>query len=181
MGNREDLLIGAKRCLFEKGYARTTSRDIATASGVSLAAIGYHFGSKEALLSAALQQAIMQWGDELAVLLRASTDFETAWGKVLESLATSRPLWAIQFELVAHLERHPELRKTFAEANRHARVGLAELLRVANPTVNEADAEKIGAFYQVLLAGLAAGWLVDPDSTPSGADLLAAMRTIAAP
>ncbi|MGH4006514.1 MAG: TetR family transcriptional regulator, partial [Pseudonocardiaceae bacterium] len=44
MGNREDLLAGAKRCLYEKGYGRTTARDIAAAAGgVSLAAIGYHF------------------------------------------------------------------------------------------------------------------------------------------
>src|SRR6185437_10410782 len=50
MGNREDLLEGAKRCLLEKGYRATTARDIAAASGVSLAAIGYHFGSKEALM-----------------------------------------------------------------------------------------------------------------------------------
>ena len=35
MGNREDLLAGAQRCLYEKGYARTTARDIASASGVS--------------------------------------------------------------------------------------------------------------------------------------------------
>ncbi|MGH3648185.1 MAG: TetR/AcrR family transcriptional regulator, partial [Micromonosporaceae bacterium] len=51
MGNREALLEGAKRCFHEKGYARTTARDIAQASGVSLAAIGYHFGSKEALMN----------------------------------------------------------------------------------------------------------------------------------
>ncbi|MET1071471.1 MAG: TetR family transcriptional regulator, partial [Umezawaea sp.] len=34
MGNREDLLVGAKRCLLDKGYARTTARDIATEAGV---------------------------------------------------------------------------------------------------------------------------------------------------
>jgi AcrR family transcriptional regulator len=52
MGNREELIAGAKRCLIEKGFARTTARDIASASGVSLAAIGYHFGSKARSLSA---------------------------------------------------------------------------------------------------------------------------------
>ena len=57
MGNREDLLAGAKRCLYEKGYASTTARDIATASGTSLAAIGYHFGSKEALMNQARNPA----------------------------------------------------------------------------------------------------------------------------
>ena len=34
MGNREDLLAGAKKCLYEKGYARTTARDIASAADV---------------------------------------------------------------------------------------------------------------------------------------------------
>ena len=41
MGHREDLLEGAKRCLYEKGYARTTARDIVAASGTNLASIGY--------------------------------------------------------------------------------------------------------------------------------------------
>jgi AcrR family transcriptional regulator len=54
MGNREALLSGAKQSLLEKGYDRSTVRDItAAAGGVSMAAIGYHFGSREALLTAA--------------------------------------------------------------------------------------------------------------------------------
>ncbi|MFE3187699.1 helix-turn-helix domain-containing protein [Nocardia sp. NPDC059240] len=55
-------LAGARECLFGKGYARTTVRDIATASGVSMAAVGHHFGSKEALLTAALGEATREWG-----------------------------------------------------------------------------------------------------------------------
>jgi hypothetical protein len=39
MGNRDALLSAAKKCLLEKGYNRTTARDIASAAGVSLAAI----------------------------------------------------------------------------------------------------------------------------------------------
>ena len=65
MGNREALLAGAKRCLIEKGYARTTARDIAAASGVSLAAIGYHFGSKDALMNQAIYEFVGEWGDEV--------------------------------------------------------------------------------------------------------------------
>ena len=57
-GNREALLDAAKRCLFEKGYANTTARDIATSAGTSLAAIGYHYGSTEALLNAAMIEAM---------------------------------------------------------------------------------------------------------------------------
>ncbi|MBN1170597.1 MAG: helix-turn-helix transcriptional regulator, partial [Micromonosporaceae bacterium] len=65
MGHREQLLAGAKRCLYERGYARTTARDIVAASGTNLASIGYHFGSKEALLNAAMIDAMTEWGDEL--------------------------------------------------------------------------------------------------------------------
>jgi AcrR family transcriptional regulator len=61
MGNREALLEGAKRCLLEKGYAKTTARDIADAAGVSLAAIGYHYGSKESLLEQAFMAAMEEW------------------------------------------------------------------------------------------------------------------------
>ena len=53
MGHREDLLEGAKRCLLEKGFARTTARDIVKESGTNLASIGYHYGSKDALLAQA--------------------------------------------------------------------------------------------------------------------------------
>jgi len=180
MGNREELLAGAKACLLEKGYAGTTARDIATSAGVSLAAIGYHFGSKEALLGEALQQALAEWGDELAGLLAGSGDFTTAWTKVIESFDRGRPLWAIQFELLAHLERHPELRASFTEANEHARLGLAELLQGIHPTGDPAEARRLGAFYQVLLAGLAAVSLAEPDGVPTPADLLAAMRSITA-
>ncbi len=71
MGNREALIEGAKTCLREKGYTRTTARDIATAAGVSLAAIGYHFGSKDALLNEAMRQALSEWGDELSRTMSA--------------------------------------------------------------------------------------------------------------
>ena len=58
MGNREDLLAGARKVIIERGAAKATARDIAAAAGVSLAAIGYHFGSKERLITEALTGAV---------------------------------------------------------------------------------------------------------------------------
>ena len=63
MGHREDLLMGAKRCLIEKGYGRTTTRDIVAASGTNLASIGYHYGSKEALLAQAYGELVAETSD----------------------------------------------------------------------------------------------------------------------
>jgi AcrR family transcriptional regulator len=188
MGNREDLLAGARQCLLEKGYARTTARDIANASGVSLAAIGYHFGSKELLLNEALRGAIEAWGEEVAAALAAAAEpgagaaerFEATWTRVIDSFATTRRLWAIQFELLAHLERAPELRRTFTEANHQARLGLADLFGADVRSLEPRQAEMIGAYYQALLVGLAAQWLADPESLPSGSELLQAVRAVAA-
>ncbi|GAA0899612.1 TetR/AcrR family transcriptional regulator [Virgisporangium ochraceum] len=178
MGNREDLLAGAKRCLFDKGFARTTARDIATASGVSLAAIGYHFGTKEALLTAALQQAIEDWGAGLAETLSGATDLASAWTLVLESFADSGPLWAVQLELVSRPGRDPDQLATFAGTNRQARAGLVDLFRALHPDLEPADAERLRALYQALLIGSAATYLADPDSAPAAEDLLAAMRLV---
>ncbi|GLY76077.1 TetR/AcrR family transcriptional regulator [Actinoallomurus iriomotensis] len=188
MGNREDLLDGARRCLLEKGYARTTARDIAQASGVSLAAIGYHFGSKDVLLHEALRGAIEEWGDRIAAAMTAAASadadpagrFEATWASILDAFAETRPLWAVQFEVLAHIERTPELRRVFAAANRQARLGLAELFGVDAETLGPDRTERIGAYLQALLSGTAAQWLLDPGGVPSAGDLLDAVRTFSA-
>ncbi|WP_344647138.1 TetR family transcriptional regulator [Cryptosporangium japonicum] len=39
---------GARQCLIDLGWARTTVRDIAEAAGANHAAVGYRFGSEDA-------------------------------------------------------------------------------------------------------------------------------------
>lgn len=78
MGHREDLLEGAKRCLLAKGFARTTARDIVKESGTNLASIGYHYGSKDALLAQAY----------IALVEHASDGFEGAGTRVRRSAAS---------------------------------------------------------------------------------------------
>ncbi|GAA5102262.1 TetR/AcrR family transcriptional regulator [Nocardia iowensis] len=186
MGNREDLLAGARRCLFEKGYARTTVRDIATAAGgVSMAAIGYHFGSKEALLNEALAQANREWGVELERVLTDAARpeatpldrFATNWTAVIDSIGTHRGLWAATFDTIAQAGHDPATRDQLAAGLAEARSGLARLFE----HIDEADETKgraIGTFYQALLTGLAAQYLIDPEHAPTGADLAEALRRI---
>jgi AcrR family transcriptional regulator len=179
VGNREALIDGAKRCLSEKGYTRTTARDIATASGVSLAAIGYHFGSKENLLQAALFEAMTEWGEDLqrsfATEIHPDASpaerFEARWRRVIDSFERHRPFWLMQFELVLQVDRAPELRKMLADGVEAGRRGLAELF----------DSEpEMGAFHQVMLSGVLMQWLIDPATAPTAADLTASLRTISA-
>src|SRR5262252_5087786 len=109
MGHREDLLAGAVRCLREKGYSRTTARDIVAASGTNLASIGYHYGSKDALLNQALIKAIDRWGDELQAALTTEADpaagpmerFEAIWTQIIDRFPAHRQLWMASFEVFA--------------------------------------------------------------------------------
>ncbi|MBF6170802.1 TetR/AcrR family transcriptional regulator [Nocardia blacklockiae] len=184
MGNREDLLAGARRCLVEKGYARTTVRDISTAAGVSMAAIGYHFGTKEALLTAALAEATREWGVDLEHALARLGDaggdpwerFAARWDVVLATIATHRGMWTATFDALAD----PDVRTQLAANLDEARSGLARLLAGADE--GDADATRgVGALYQALLTGVAAQYLIDPDRAPTGRDLAAGLRRITAP
>lgn len=158
MGNREDLLAGAKRCLIERGWARTTVRDIASAAGVSHAAIGYHFGSKDALLTQALVEAVDELGEELARRVPSDKP-EQRWQALIDSFATHRALWVAQLEAAMQAERSPEVREHLAQGQRGGREGLG------------------GSVPLAVLTGLMLQWLVDPDHTPTGADVVAELRS----
>ncbi|MFJ1704469.1 TetR/AcrR family transcriptional regulator [Kitasatospora sp. NPDC088346] len=185
MGNREDLLAGAKRCLLDKGYGRTTARDIATAAGVSLAAIGYHYGSKDELLAQAMIAALEDWGAAVGAALSEAagvTDpkerFAAAWDQVQRTFVENRGLWTAQFEVLARTDDAKGLRQAFDEAQRDGRLGLAAIFQGLEQVPDTPDEMARGAFYQALLAGLAAQWLISPEQTPSGAELLRGLELV---
>jgi len=51
---KDRILDTAQRLIGEQGYSATSVRDIIAAAGVNLAAVHYHFGSKEELLDAVI-------------------------------------------------------------------------------------------------------------------------------
>src|SRR5271163_539930 len=69
--HRTKLLEAAGRLLRERQYANITARDLVTASGTNLGSIGYHFGSKEALLNEAIGIALEEWADTIGRALPA--------------------------------------------------------------------------------------------------------------
>jgi AcrR family transcriptional regulator len=187
MGNREKLLAGAKRCLYEKGYAATTARDIVAASGTNLASIGYHFGSKDALLTAAMVEGFRELGDELARVLSEEITgdprrrLETLWSRVIETFSTHRPLWVASFEAFVRSEHAPELRARLAEGYELSRPWMAaRLLDAGDAGLPEASARSVGSLLVALQAGLAAQWLLDPDRAPSAQEVTEGLAAVGA-
>ncbi|MET7704398.1 helix-turn-helix domain-containing protein [Streptomyces sp. NPDC005485] len=186
MGHRDALLQGAKQCLAEKGYARTTARDIVAASGTNLASIGYHYGSKEALLNEALIQANIEWGEALKTALArgergvaAGDRTEALWTKVTELFGEHRGLWAANFEAITQAGHSLEVRAALARGMVEAQYGLGDF--VPPGTAQERDeslARAVGLFHQALITGVMAQWLIDPESAPTGRDLSLALQAL---
>ena len=188
MGNREDLIAGAKRCLLEKGYAATTARDIAAASGVSLAAIGYHFGSKDALMNQAVFESVGDWGDELLRGMDADEvldgpplrRFEAAVDRTLSSFGgAGRGLWAAQLELLGLVEHSDELRAFLASVQGFAAQGLAELFLGIDPEADPEASRLAGTVMHALFIGLMAKYFLAPNQAPTAEEFAAGLRILA--
>jgi len=187
MGNREALLAGAKRCLIEKGYARTTARDIAAASGVSLAAIGYHFGSKDALMNQAIYEFVGEWGDEVERALSAEgaldaeplQRFESIMERTIASFGgPARGMWAAQLELMDPMQQNQELRTFLARVQRDAASGLAELFLGIDAAQDPEAARTAGSILHALLIGIIVKWFMDPKQALSAQELTEGLRIV---
>lgn len=64
--SRERLLRAALRLFAQQGFTKTSTREIAEAAGVNLAAISYYFGDKQGLYRAAFFETQPKPADEIA-------------------------------------------------------------------------------------------------------------------
>ncbi|MGW0520553.1 TetR/AcrR family transcriptional regulator [Crossiella sp. NPDC003009] len=186
MGHREDLLAGAKRCLLERGYARTTARDIVAASGTNLASIGYHFGSKEALLTQAMIEALTESTEAVSKALPidntapARDRLETAWHQVSVSTKDAPAMWRASLEAFLVGAQQPEVLEVLRELHAFQRRELtAELLGVPAEQVDEEQAGTLGALLLAMATGLSMQTMVNPEHAPTAKDMAAGLRRLA--
>jgi AcrR family transcriptional regulator len=184
--NREALIKGAMKCLQTKGFARTSARDIAAASGANLASIGYHFGSKEALLNEALIRMFKRrnWKvgegalapDAGSPLDRLTKLFVDA-GDVFKA---PRPVFVAFVEAMAQADRSPELRKQMAASYRAMRKDVAETFRtILGPSKRRLnrEADVMAVFFLALFDGLVLQWLLEPKDVVVGDELIGSLVT----
>jgi TetR/AcrR family transcriptional regulator, regulator of cefoperazone and chloramphenicol sensitivity len=75
---RQRLLLAALALFAEKGYAGTTTRALAQAAEVNIAAISYHFGDKQGLYRAAFCEPFGDVQHDVARLLAPAADLREA-------------------------------------------------------------------------------------------------------
>lgn len=124
-GGREALLEAVVHVVAEKGLRGMTYRAVAERAGVNNTLIAHHFGTRDALLGAAVE-----WATDRSVQmsdLSVTADLGPEFARALVDLVRSEPeLQVFQFEMIFESRRRPELRpavvglyETYIESLRH--------------------------------------------------------------
>jgi AcrR family transcriptional regulator len=172
------LLTAAKQLLRDQGYARITARDLVAASGTNLASIGYHFGSKEALLNEAIGESFTEWNDRILAAAMSEADesplgrLMNAWRVMLDDFEAARPIFVAFIEALAQAERSPELRAQLAAQydalRRDIGASVAEV-------IGGSDGDVLASFMIAVGDGLLIQSFLDPERAPGSEELEGAL------
>ncbi|MFE6332861.1 TetR/AcrR family transcriptional regulator [Streptomyces sp. NPDC057806] len=187
MGHREDLLEGAKRCLLAKGFVRTTARDIVKESGTNLASIGYHYGSKDALLAQAYLALVGDVSDAFdgdgatasATAPGSVERFHEVWSNIIGTMRGPGSMWRLSMEIVAMGDQLPAVRDHLAAQQRDAERALVALfMDIPEDEIPDKTLDTVGRFYTTLMTGLIAQWNFDPERAPDADALTDGLRQV---
>jgi len=111
---RLHILQVAGRIFAEKGFERTTSREICSAAGTNLAAVNYHFGSRDGLYEAVLVEAHGQIVglDDLESIARAGVSPEAKLRELIALIV--RRSSATNAEFLGVPQEHPLVQRALA-------------------------------------------------------------------
>lgn len=192
---RARLLDATRRCVRRSGVAATTSRAITTEAGANLAAITYHFGSKDDLVAEALLDAIRAGVEPaLDVLRRDDLDAGVRLLMAVDALRTAFSTMAADapayVEALAQARHLPALREgvlgLFDELRRFVAGQMAEQ-KAAGQLPGWVDPEAMAGLLLATANGIVLQAVVDPDATDVNAlagqfaGLLLAARAGASP
>lgn len=185
--SKDRLLDGALRCIAQRGYAATSSRDIARAAGANVASINYHFGSKDALVNEALGQCFGMWNQRVAEAFEAAAglgprdQLAAILHAAIDSFTELRSSVHACVETYAPALRSEELRARMAAGYAAVRESAVQQATEHMEVVGLAAPENLAAITSVLMAvcdGLMLQWIADPTVTPTADETLDALATL---
>jgi len=165
---RRRLVEATIELVASEGWERASTRRIAERAGVNQALINYHFGSKEALLRAALEVALRE---EFAAPVRAVVEapgFVDGAVVLLHQLAEmgeARPMVRFSMEALAQAPRDEEVRRVMAELLAELRGLLADGIAAAQRRGEisaSVDPAGVATLLGAAFDGLGLHLLIDP-------------------
>lgn len=182
-GTRERILRATLKLIAEGGVAAVTNRRVATAAGVSLGSLTYHFASQAELLRESLllyvQEETARRERIAAELTREHASAERVAQAVEQAVATANdiPQQIAELELHLHAARDPDLR----DASRRCFAAHEQIAAAALGALGVADAERHAPKVVALMTGLALRRLAHGGHDAQGTSeaLLALVRGLA--
>ena len=114
---RVRVIEAALQCIADKGYYRASSNEIARTAGVTWGVIAHHFGSREALMLAALEHAGRQLKGVVAEVDVSGSTLEERVGKYLAVITQhyGQPTYLAYLQILLNLSRDPQTSERTAE------------------------------------------------------------------
>jgi AcrR family transcriptional regulator len=182
--HRTKLLAAALELLREHEYANITARDLVAASNTNLGSIGYHFGSKEALLNEAIGLALEEWADAIVAVAPPGTHADPralmSWlGTVLDEYDSIRPYYQAFIEALARSARAPQLRAQLACHYNRQRDRVATWIRDSlGGRCDAADARPLASLMIATVDGLLIQTFVSAEDAPGSGELASAAKRL---
>ena len=176
--HRIRLLAAARRLLRERDYGDITARELVAASGTNLGSIGYHFGSKEALLNEAIGLALEEWAEKIGAASRAAGSegiaalMTRSLSAVLDEYETMRPYYLAYIAALARSVHSPALREQLAAHYERQRTRVAQWIDEAlGGQLAPEEARPMAALMIATADGMLLQHFVQESATPDSSQL----------
>jgi AcrR family transcriptional regulator len=181
------LLDAAKQLVGERGYAGASVRELAAAAGTNIAAVNYHFGSREKLLNQAVLEYFLEWSDRVAEVdvdpdAQPLAQLAARARPMIDGLAAAQPAFVVFLEALLQARRSPELHRQLAEHYSEQRRRATRSIEASNcgPALPARFQEVLASYILAVVDGLQIQALLDPAAIPTGEELAVLYEGLAA-
>jgi AcrR family transcriptional regulator len=136
---RGQIVDAAIACILELGFYRASSNEIARRANVSWGSIQYHFGSREALLLAVIEELNQRFTTTVSRARIAGDTLEERLGSLYDILAKhyGAPSYLARLQIILNLSHDPDTSADVADA-------LARIADVAGNDVSRLFRDAVG-------------------------------------
>jgi AcrR family transcriptional regulator len=170
---RTRVIEAALTCIAEKGYYRASSNEIARTAGVTWGVIAHHFGSREALMLAALERAGERLHDSVVESKVAGGPLEERLQQYLGVLTAhyGQPTYLAYLQILTNLSRDPKTsERTAAVIARNSDMLQADVIDLQSAVLGPVPAgSDLSGFLFHACRGLVLSHLVLRSGAVSGA------------
>jgi len=181
------LLDAAKRLVGERGYAGASVRELAAAAGTNIAAVNYHFGSREKLLNQAVLEHFLEWSDRVTEVdvdpdAEPLAQLAARARPMIDGLAAAQPAFVVFLEALLQARRSPELHRQLSEHYSEQRRRATQSIEANNcgPALPPRFQEVLASYILAVVDGLQIQALLDPAAIPTGEELAVLYEGLAA-